>query len=82
MTEDQLKILRLETRIFVRDEALKRLVAVVRALPNGEQSIQAWSSRVQQMGKGLTLEFASAAMSDMLAAEYQEALKEMFDALA
>lgn len=79
MTEHEMAMLRLNIRITVRDVALEKLVGLAKSLPNGAQFLHGWASQVQSQAALQTIPGLDASMSDLLVAEYQEALKELFD---
>ena len=81
MTEDEYIVYGLRVRITVRDLALGQLVAAVAALPGGRPSLVAWASQVRARSQGQTIPGLDPAESDLVAAEYQEALQELFDGL-
>lgn len=81
MTESELTVLRLQMRSLVRELALQVLVKSLKGTSGGEQHLCDWASRVRAEAAKQTVPKAGAAQSDLLAAEYQEALREMFDEL-
>ena len=81
MTEAELMLYRLQLRIQVRDFAVQTLVRSLQSLPGGHQSLAEWANRVRSSAKEQTVPGVHAAMSDLGAAEYQEAIRELFDGL-
>lgn len=81
MTQEELEIIRLKLRAEVREIALQELVRAAAAQPSAMQSLQAWASRVRAQAGLQTIQGEHSATSDLLAAEYQQALREMFDGL-
>lgn len=81
MNEAELTLYRLQVRIEVRDYLLQALLKTLRALPGAEQPLLAWASQVRAQSALQTVSGVTAAYSDLAAAEYQEALRELFDGL-
>lgn len=81
MTEEQLTLYRLKLQVGIRDVALGEITRAVAAMPGGRLALVDWANRVRTAAQTQTVPGVSAAMSDLAAAEYQEALKEMLDGL-
>jgi len=81
MDEAELELYRLRVRIEVRDMALQVLVSSLRAIPGAEPPLLSWARQVREKAQSQTVPGTDAAMSDLASAEYQEALRELFDGL-
>ena len=79
MTPDELKFTRLEMRVRALQVLLQ---SVVRGLAQGQpQALQAWKKSALEIAARKTIPGIHPAESDMLVAEFQEALRDLFDGL-
>lgn len=79
MTKEELDIVRLKMQILARDTALQALVAAVSRLPTGPQFLREWGSLALRRAESQTVPGVDAAYSELLAAEYQEAMQALID---
>lgn len=76
ITEEQLNLLRVSSRLQVRDALIDHLLALVRkSTPEPDQALQVIATRMRDAIQSMKFPQADAAISTLAQAEYEEAIE-------
>lgn len=81
MTQDELTIFRLQMDLDVHRQVIHQLVKAVGIATGEPQLLLAMESQLTAKSKPLTFPNLHPAKSDLIAAEYQEAVRRFFDGM-
>lgn len=75
MTENDLHLIKVAAKLLVLETTLQQaFMALAKSSPSAAESLRVWANQAEEESAKVTISGYTAEMSDLISAEYQEAL--------